>query len=1319
MTMTEQNGIDILCDAAGSDLLLSSYNYPIQHRDGQQAPSSSSSGAANSSSNTTNSNTTSTGSSSSTHPPPIATIPAGGPVPVPPTSSPNPLPHPLPDPTSTSTIHGHHQQQTQGPPRAKRPKTESAPLSASASTPTSNHVCQICKRVYERADHLTRHLRSHENARQYQCTRCPKRFNRADLLTRHETTHDRDNDGKGRTIIRRSDRAAEACLNCATSKAKCDDMKPCTRCRLKNLVCETSSKSKTPQYRTADGADAASVFTPSEHGTPNVASASMTPVDGTMPSSYGAFNAGYGMPPAKQPTSYGHAPQHPQQHQPQHHPYPPAQHHPDQGVEALNNLHYIAGSMMDVLPEQLLFPVHTNPTNPWYQDDDFNSWNINFDSFPVPQLDSYSQSPQSTAGTATTSSKPTAHRNTNHLDSARRHAAFKRSPWLWEPAAKQDYVRKDTEAGLRKLDEHAVTAAQSRLPTLPSTLMTKIKINSAARDRLFAIVMSQFKDPHRVPSFPSLELLNFLLQAHLVHDEYQCDSWIHSPTMNPAEMLPELLGAIVANGASFIAVPAIWQFGLSMHEIVRTRMSILFESQNENTRKLECLQAYSLHLAIGMWSGFKRKTELAEAFLQPLLIMMRRAGVYTAVVYTQADLPSVLPQQSDSPEVLERKWRTFVNRESYKRLAIHMFIHDVQTSLTLQTMPLLSFTELCFSLPSSRDLWKAPTAKAWRDLNFMKRKPPADRPMPRVNEIIHCPGLLDDFVDFVDIELVNTVVLHAFWGQISSYRYSLRFYQEPSTVTTMSGNYGHYSQRNFSNHRELLKSAQRELYNDLQDFATTVVYVHKSQPYTPVSQRRYPVPFPAPGGSNASSPNVHSPVSIANSNMPITLEMFMLALHVDLNQLQSFAGKAGEEEARRASAHFLNQEGNEPSGIGSGGGGWVRSTEARHAVWHAGQVFRAARALPPTGLMGFNAMAVYFASLTLWVYGLLGGPNPVSPVFPPQFGGGGGGGEHVMGGGRGGFGAGHHMQQPFNGASEINQDPRRSSVTVPVPSSHGYQQMSMPYQHQQQHPPQPHHQYQQPHLQPPPPDVHFAVVDGEETGAIRTFLQTGRGTPALAISSSQPSSSGPSNNNTKINPSTSHPTATATTSGNSPIVESLFANPTLPLQIACSIFRENFPSLSHSESEPLPPLVESLGTLLRDLGRGSTRGGSRAGSIADDDEEGQEDNSQDEDEDDGEEGRDRDRERERDRGRSRDLGRGGTISRDRGRREGGGEGEGYRRESKTGAVAAGSREEDRQRFERVSDGVAGREGPGKHDGRDGKVIRNDDVRLFGVGDGKL
>lgn len=65
-------------------------------------------------------------------------------------------------------------------PVVKRVKLANGTSPSSTGTSSNpGHVCYVCKRVYERADHLTRHMRSHENARPYACTRCPKRFNRA------------------------------------------------------------------------------------------------------------------------------------------------------------------------------------------------------------------------------------------------------------------------------------------------------------------------------------------------------------------------------------------------------------------------------------------------------------------------------------------------------------------------------------------------------------------------------------------------------------------------------------------------------------------------------------------------------------------------------------------------------------------------------------------------------------------------------------------------------------------------------------------------------------------------------------------------------------------------------------------------------------------------------------------------------------------------------------------------------------------------------------------------------------------------------------
>ncbi|RSM15944.1 hypothetical protein CEP52_000558 [Fusarium oligoseptatum] len=216
MAAAEQNGIDILCDAAGSDMLLSSlFALAAPGQDQQRAQP----------------------------------------------QDQHELQHTLPTASPTKQPHqqqAYHQQLDPAlqPSQQETPRKTPSSLPAKrklsdASASSPSHVCHICRRVYERADHLTRHLRSHENARPYQCSRCPKRFNRADLLTRHETTHDRDGAAKDRPFIRRNDRAAEACLNCAASKAKCEDQKPCSRCRNKSLTCQMPAR-RGNQYRTSE-----------------------------------------------------------------------------------------------------------------------------------------------------------------------------------------------------------------------------------------------------------------------------------------------------------------------------------------------------------------------------------------------------------------------------------------------------------------------------------------------------------------------------------------------------------------------------------------------------------------------------------------------------------------------------------------------------------------------------------------------------------------------------------------------------------------------------------------------------------------------------------------------------------------------------------------------------------------------------------------------------------------------------------------------------------------------------------------------------------
>ena len=82
----------------------------------------------------------------------------------------------------------------------------------------------------------------------------------------------------------------------------------------------------------------------------------------------------------------------------------------------------------------------------------------------------------------------------------------------------------------------------------------------------------------------------------------------------------------------------------------------------------------------------------------------------------------------------------------------------------------------------------------------------------------------------------------------------------------------------------------------------------------------------------------------------------MMNLHVSFEELQLFAGKEGNEEAERVYPLLKT---------------WFENRKARQAVWHAGQVIRAAAAFSQNQLRDFYAVALYHASLAVWVYGMV------------------------------------------------------------------------------------------------------------------------------------------------------------------------------------------------------------------------------------------------------------------------------------------------------------------------------------------------------------
>lgn len=97
------------------------------------------------------------------------------------------------------------------------------------------------------------------------------------------------------------------------------------------------------------------------------------------------------------------------------------------------------------------------------------------------------------------------------------------------------------------------------------------------------------------------------------------------------------------------------------------------------------------------------------------------------------------------------------------------------------------------------------------------------------------------------------------------------------------------------------------------------------------------------------------PVSM-HPSVKLMLEVARMHLYVSLEDIQQLAGNEGEDRARKAASRLR---------------AWIMLPEARHALFHAGQVAKATAECPPSYVRGVHAVMVYHASLTMWAYALL------------------------------------------------------------------------------------------------------------------------------------------------------------------------------------------------------------------------------------------------------------------------------------------------------------------------------------------------------------
>lgn len=104
----------------------------------------------------------------------------------------------------------------------------------------SLYQCAHCQRRYSRPEHLARHVQTHTLGKRFFCPECNKGFARADLLKRHVANHTADESGlkKRKRTGDSPGRVSHACRACATARVKCEEQKPCSRCRIRSIACD-------------------------------------------------------------------------------------------------------------------------------------------------------------------------------------------------------------------------------------------------------------------------------------------------------------------------------------------------------------------------------------------------------------------------------------------------------------------------------------------------------------------------------------------------------------------------------------------------------------------------------------------------------------------------------------------------------------------------------------------------------------------------------------------------------------------------------------------------------------------------------------------------------------------------------------------------------------------------------------------------------------------------------------------------------------------------------------------------------------------------
>ncbi|KAJ5313085.1 hypothetical protein N7508_003915 [Penicillium antarcticum] len=139
----------------------------------------------------------------------------------------------------------------------------------------------------------------------------------------------------------------------------------------------------------------------------------------------------------------------------------------------------------------------------------------------------------------------------------------------------------------------------------------------------------------------------------------------------------------------------------------------------------------------------------------------RRAAAFDSSTYS-AVTPSMT---GDDEQSLNNIWHEWARQESLKRLAYHLFSHDVEVAMAMNRPALTSYTEFTLPFPAARDLWLAPTATAWRDLWEAKYRV-VEASDFSLRDLLSDPSLITRVPIEMDFDIARSALLQGMASQV-------------------------------------------------------------------------------------------------------------------------------------------------------------------------------------------------------------------------------------------------------------------------------------------------------------------------------------------------------------------------------------------------------------------------------------------------------------------------------------------------------------------------------------------------------------------------